>query len=639
MIRKAGRDPLIPVFVFLALALVAGAGSLSTAHAQSTETAQQFWHIPAGPRPGAWQDNTALYPKRCVGSLAPRSDSLVPKSRTVTVRFLRSRRVEARPDFGGYRIYRCTSTPDTTTAMLLRRYSVNEGDEPLWNFSRVNDDVYVADIGNHRIQKFTSTGNYLTRWGISGSGNGQFQSPSGVAVDAVGHVYVADTENHRIQKFESDSTYLTQWGTEGAENGQFDHPSGVAVDSSGNVYVVDTGNHRIQRFDSEGYDTQWGTYGSGDGQFSSPQGVAVDGSGNMYVVDTGNHRIQKFDSGGYSTQWGTYGSGDGQFIFPSGAALDDSGNVYVADTGNHRIQKFTSIGTYLTQWGVSGTGIGQFDGPSGVVVDASGNIFVAESGNQRIQKFNSRGAYVTKWGSIGSGDGKFNGPMGVATDAAGLPFKCREAVVHDSVLTFVDPDSSGALVKVCRDLDPQGRCISPRDSVWALMPVPGPHDGFRTWYTVTYEAYNTIDNTYEDLFVPDTGDDYVRCGEHGVARTCPNLNNKLANMIAVPVEPTAGPTVNLRTVTVVPNPFRGRESWDLPNGNEVQFKNLPPKARIRIYTVAGDLVRDLSHTESVRDFERWDLKNASGRDVASGIYMYRVESGTFFAQGHFIIIR
>jgi hypothetical protein len=110
-------------------------------------------------------------------------------------------------------------------------------------------------------------------------------------------------------------------------------------------------------------------------------------------------------------------------------------------------------------------------------------------------------------------------------------------------------------------------------------------------------------------------------------------------MIAAPVEPTAGPTVNLQTVTVVPNPFRGRESWDLPNGNEVHLINLPSKARIRIYTVAGDLVRDLSHDESVRDFARWDLKNANGRDVVSGIYMYRVESGTFFAQGRFIVIR
>jgi hypothetical protein len=118
------------------------------------------------------------------------------------------------------------------------------------------------------------------------------------------------------------------------------------------------------------------------------------------------------------------------------------------------------------------------------------------------------------------------------------------------------------------------------------------------------------------------------------------------NLIAEPVVPGAGPTQNLQTVAVVPNPFRARESWDRPNGNEVQFINLPTKARIRIFTVAGDLIRELSHDKSVgnngcggMNAECWDLKNASGVDVASGIYMYRIESGSFSAQNRFIVIR
>ena len=223
--------------------------------------------------------------------------------------------------------------------------------------------------------------------------------------------------------------------------------------------------------------------------------------------------------------------------------------------------------------------------------------------------------------------------------ADSLPFRCGGVVVHDSVLTFVDPDSSGALVKVCRHVDHLGRCLSKGDSVWAMVAPPGPHDGFRTWYTVTYEAQNTFDTTYEELFAPDTSDT-TRCGPSPWRPgNCPNLNNKAANMIAEPVEPTGGPTANLQTVAVVPNPFRGRESWDQPDGNEVHFINLPPKARIRIFTVAGDFIRELSHDATVLDFERWDLKNADGKDVASGIYMYRIEAGSFTAQNRFIVIR
>jgi len=53
----------------------------------------------------------------------------------------------------------------------------------------------------YRIQKFDSNGTFLTAWGSAGSGDGQFNSPGGVAVEGGGSVYVADAGNYRIQKF------------------------------------------------------------------------------------------------------------------------------------------------------------------------------------------------------------------------------------------------------------------------------------------------------------------------------------------------------------------------------------------------------------------------------------------------------
>jgi len=325
-------------------------------------------------------------------------------------------------DSGNHRIQKFDSEGNFITKW--GRYGLGDGefDSP-WDVAIDSlGNVYVADRLNHRIQKFDSEGNFLTKWGSYGLGDGEFDSPWDVAIDSLGNVYVADTLNHRIQKFDSEGNFLTKWGSYGSGDGEFEGPNGIAVDSSGYVYVTDAGNHRIQKFDSEGnFLTKWGSYGSGDGEFiNGPLGIAVDSLGNVYVTDAGSYRIQKFDSeGNFMTKWGSYGSGDGKFRFPFGIAIDSLGNVYVTDADNSCIQKFDSEGNFVTKWGSYGLGDGEFYLPSGIAVASSGCVYVTDAGNHRIQKFDSEGNFVTKWGSYGSGDGEFYLPLGVAVDSLG----------------------------------------------------------------------------------------------------------------------------------------------------------------------------------------------------------------------------
>jgi DNA-binding beta-propeller fold protein YncE len=278
-------------------------------------------------------------------------------------------------------------------------------------------NLYVTELDNHRVQKFSGAGApvaqappvYLTQWGSFGFLNGQFNDPTGVTTDAAGNVYVADSGNNRIQKFSGTGTYLTAWGGQGSQDGQFQGPYRVAADGAGNIYVTDSDN-LLQKFTSTGgFVANWGQ----NAPFISPEGVAVDATGNVYVADRNQQRIQKLAGNGSNlAQWGSFGSGNGQFTNPDGVAVDPAGNVYVADTGNNRIQKFTGVGGYLLAWGV-GSNI------SDVATDAAGNVYVPDLSNNRIQKFTANGTLLTQWGSVGSGNGQFSGPNGVAADAAG----------------------------------------------------------------------------------------------------------------------------------------------------------------------------------------------------------------------------
>ena len=342
-------------------------------------------------------------------------------------------------------------------------------------------NFYVVEAFNHRVQKFDSAGNFVMMFGwgvdtgsnlfqtctsscqagISGSGDGQFSSPQGVAVDNSDNIYVVDSNNNRIQKFDSAGAFLSKFGTSGSGNGQFNNPQGMAFDNSGKIYVTDTNNNRIQKFNSTGtFESTFGLFGSSEGQLKAPHDITLDISDNIYVTDRDNRRIQKFDSAGNfvmmfgwgvdsgssafevctsDCQSGISGSGDGQFSTPQGIAVGGSGDIFVTDNNNHRIQKFSSTGSFQSKFGSLGSEENQFNSPNGIARDSSGNIYVAEAFNHRVQKFDSAGNFVMMFGwgvdtgssslevctsscqagILGSGDGQFSSPKGIVVDSSG----------------------------------------------------------------------------------------------------------------------------------------------------------------------------------------------------------------------------
>ena len=251
-----------------------------------------------------------------------------------------------------------------------------------------------------------------------GSQNSQFSYPYGICCDKDGNIFVADRSNHRIQKFTSNGEYLMSFGSHGNQNSQFNYPIGIECDKYNNIWVVDYCNHRIQKFDSNGnYLLKIGgiSSGNGDSQFYNPWDITSDNEGNIWIADTYNHRIQKFTCNGqFLMKFGTNGNQDSQFNYPSGITFDKHHNhIWVVENEGHRIQKFDLNGNYLMKFGSEGNNNSQFKNPWNISIDEEGYIWITDSNNNRIQQFDSDGNFIQSFGTPGNANSQFKCPTGI----------------------------------------------------------------------------------------------------------------------------------------------------------------------------------------------------------------------------------
>ena len=301
---------------------------------------------------------------------------------------------------------------------------------------------------------------FVEEFGSSGSGDGKFNAPSGLALDEDnGLLYVADTDNNRIQMMSSTGSssdtlsFSDEFGSVGDDKDEFDKPTGLAINND-EFYVVDSENDRIKIYELTGgdncpsgtdeiindevcFDDDFGSSGSGDGRFDKPTGLAIDkGNGDIYVVDSDNNRVQRFQSNGNfdNLEFGSSRSGDDDYLgTPSAIAVHKKSDyIYVADSTTDSISVFDDDGDFLFSFDDDDDG-DEFKNPSGMVIDDSEDIlYVADTGNNRIRVFEltdddscpsgtdevvkDEVCFVEDFGSSGSGDGKFDEPTGLAFD-------------------------------------------------------------------------------------------------------------------------------------------------------------------------------------------------------------------------------
>jgi DNA-binding beta-propeller fold protein YncE len=248
--------------------------------------------------------------------------------------------------------------------------------------------------------------------GGKGAGKGEFDSPTGIAVDANGNILVADTNNGRIEKFSSTGAFLSIIGMKGSGHGQLGEPNGIAVDRAGNIYVAEVGsNHRVQKLAPDGtFIAEWK---GPDVGFYGPRRIAIGPDDSVYIADQGRTRIVKLSPDGHVlSNWGSKGSADGQFNDPTSVAVDSTtGKVYVADPINKRIQVFDQNGKFLTKWEIP-----EWGRPAGfedLAIDSkAGRLYASSANMDAVLVFDLNG---TRIGTLApKPPDRFGGPSALA---------------------------------------------------------------------------------------------------------------------------------------------------------------------------------------------------------------------------------
>ena len=243
--------------------------------------------------------------------------------------------------------------------------------------------IFVVDK-SARIQRFSPTGEFEASWRMPEKQAGK---PIGLTFHPDGRLFVADTHYHRVMIYDRDGRLLGQFGEPGRGDGQFELPTDVAIDAKGYLYVAEyNGNDRVTKWSPDLHFIKSFNPVVDDVRLLRPAALDIDAEQTLWVADACNHRVVQYDlDGKILSYFGTMGSEPGQLRYPYDLTITDQNTIMVCEYENNRLQWFDRQGRSLGVWGSPGRLPGELHAPWGATVGPDGTIHVVDALNSRVQ--------------------------------------------------------------------------------------------------------------------------------------------------------------------------------------------------------------------------------------------------------------
>ncbi len=507
-------------------------------------------------------------------------------------------------------------------------------------------NVWVSDSVNNRLLKYNYpqsnwapadmvlgqadfTTFYANRGGAVSAGGLQY--PRHITIDPSGRLWVADDWNHRVLCFNAPSAnganadgvigqpdFIS--GSENRGLGVYNpgadclrDPFSVTFDRRGYLWVSDRGNNRVLGYSLAASSSAVFVVPTnifiGNGVEEDPMGLCADAAGNIWVADCALHRVLKYNTLALTACAPSVGRNHcSERLTLLGQEFTPSSSVKLTKQGEPDITGVTQV-LDAGRLGFSTSLMGKTTGTWNIVV-STGGAYPCYSVTYPLEIIASSNAVV---GVVsGAAGGSFSLPLYWGTVTVNVPGAAFASDLYMSVSEAALPLGSQGAVR------PGAMAFEIQNSL-AAQPQKEINISIAYLNSMISQAPESrlyiarYDDTRHTWILLPSSVDTARC-----VVTCTTDHLSTFALVQIAAQN------NLDEFKVYPNPYRPGSATDHNDtalGKGIVFSGLTERSRIRIFTVAGELVREIKSSGAV---VLWDTKNNGGADVASGVYVYIV---------------